>query len=141
MLSHECEFYVSHILGKKLFKDSLLFVCRSGVVSKTCPTATGSSIPLDILRMGVAWWTFLLVGVWLGHRSLQTMFDSLQDPPRSTETGSFPLIIKVRNLRGYVTADVSSAKGSHLGSSFWIFQHSTTLPRSEERRVGKECRL
>ena len=77
--------------------------------------------------MGVAQWTFLLVGVWLGHRSLQTMFGSLQDPPRSTEMESFPLIIKVRNLRSYVTADVSSAKGSHLGSSFWIFEHYTTL--------------
>ena len=29
-----------------------------------------SSTPLDMLQMGVALWTFLLVCVWLGHRSM-----------------------------------------------------------------------
>jgi hypothetical protein len=62
-----CEFYVSHIL-EKLFKDFMLFLRQSAVVSKPCPRASDRLFPLDILRMGLALWTFLLVCVWLGHR-------------------------------------------------------------------------
>ena len=34
----------------------------------SCGESPVSSTPLDILRMGVARWTFVLVCVWLGHR-------------------------------------------------------------------------
>jgi hypothetical protein len=65
---HVFEFYASHIL-EKLFKDSLLFLRWSAVVSKHCPARPASSTPppLDIIRMGVPRWTFLPICVWLGH--------------------------------------------------------------------------
>ena len=50
-----------------------------------------SSTPLDILRMGVARWTFVLGCVWLGHRVIKNHVcaqDVTRSYPRSIETGS-----------------------------------------------------
>jgi len=53
-------------LGHKLCHYSMLFLRRSGVALRLI---RGPRIiyPLDILRMGVALWNFLLVCVWLVH--------------------------------------------------------------------------
>src|ERR1041384_4544769 len=62
-----------------------------------------SSTPLDILRMRVAWWTFVLGCVWLGHRVITNHVcaqDVTRSYPRSIENGEFTLIIKDWNLRG-----------------------------------------
>src|SRR3954469_213036 len=52
--------------------------------------------PLDILRMGVAWWTFVLGCVWLGHRVITNHVcdhDVTRSYPRSIKNGEFPPII------------------------------------------------
>src|SRR3954466_12413082 len=58
--------------------------------------------PLDIFRMGVARWTFVLGCVWLSHRVI-TNHVCAQDVtisyPRSIEDREFTLIIKDWNLR------------------------------------------
>jgi hypothetical protein len=89
-IMHVCEFYVSHIL-EKLFKDSMFFLCQSAIVSKPCPTCPGSFIPLDIIRMGVPWWTFLPICVWLGHRIITNhVWVITKILLGSIEMGSFP---------------------------------------------------
>src|SRR4051812_28660711 len=58
--------------------------------------------PLDILRMGVARWTFVLGCVWLGHRVITNHVcaqNVTRSYPRSIEEGEFPLIIKKWNVR------------------------------------------
>src|SRR3954471_9892823 len=80
-----------------------------------------SSTPLDILRMGVARWTFVLGCVWLGHRVITNHVCAqavTRSYPRSIENGEFTLIIKDWKLRSYVTSDACEGGGSHLGTGF-----------------------
>src|SRR3954464_9196075 len=61
-----------------------------------------SSTPLDILRMGVARWKFVLGCVWLGHRVIKNHVCAQavkRSYPRSIKNGEFTLIIKDWNLR------------------------------------------
>src|SRR4051812_39746554 len=57
---------------------------------------------LDILRMGVARWTFVLGCVWLGHRVTTNHVCAqavTRSYPHAIKNGEFTLIIKVWNLR------------------------------------------
>src|SRR3954470_19731063 len=94
-----------------------------------------SSTPLDILRMGVARWTFVLGYVWLGHRVITNHVcaqDVKRSYPRSIEDGEFTLIIKDWNLRSKVTSDDCEGGGvtwELVSEYFNIPQHFHTYSR------------
>src|SRR4051812_7034995 len=82
--------------------------------------------PLDILRMGVARWTFVLGCVWLGHRVITNHVcaqDVKRSYPRPIENGEFTLIIKDWNLRSLATSDPCEGGGVTLGN--WFLNLST----------------
>src|ERR1043165_8059950 len=93
--------------------------------------------PLDILRMGVARWTFVLGCVWLGHRVITNHVCAQavsRSYPRSIKNGEFTLIIKDWNLHSSVTSDACEGVGGItwelVSEPFNIPQHFHTYSRS-----------
>src|SRR4051812_43767439 len=92
--------------------------------------------PRDILRMGVARWTFCLGCVWLGHRIITNHVSAqavTRSYTRSVENGEFTLIIKEWNLRSLLGDIGCLRSGGHtwelVSESFNIPQHFHTYSR------------
>src|SRR4051812_13566411 len=95
-----CTYVINkHIWRKEVHWSTLVRTEKAIGVDLLVPR---SSTPLDILRMGVARWTFFLGCVWLGHRIItnhvcaQAVTRFYPVPPK---TWSCTLIIKDWNLR------------------------------------------